>query len=72
MVETCTTPPLTATQLQLFATAAEDQWFYQMYVDDLPVWGMVGEMLPDLEAAKGEHFGNDLNHLKEPSIVLSE
>jgi len=21
-------------------------WFYQMYLDDLPVWGMVGEMLP--------------------------
>lgn len=50
---------------RLFATAAEDQWFYQMYVDDLPVWGMVGEMLPDLEAAKGEHFGNDLSHLEE-------
>ena len=45
--------------------AAEDQWFYQMYVDDLPVWGMVGEMLPDLEAAKGEEFGNDLSHLEE-------
>ena len=52
-------------QVKLFATAAEDQWFYQMYVDDLPVWGMVGEMLPDLEAAKGEHFGNDLSHLEE-------
>ena len=43
-----------------------------MYVDDLTVWGMVGEMLPDLEAAKGEHFGSDLSHLEEPSIALSE
>lgn len=65
ILETCTTPPLTVEQVKLFATAAEDQWFYQMYVDDLPVWGMVGEMLPDLESAKGENFGNDLSHLEE-------
>ena len=26
--------------------AIQHRWFYQMYVDDLPVWGMVGEMLP--------------------------
>jgi len=65
VLETCTTPPLTAAQVALFATAAEDQWFYQMYADDLPVWGMVGEMLPDLAAAKGEHFGSDLSHLEE-------
>jgi len=65
VLETCTTAPLTKDQVQLFATAAEDQWFYQMYADDLPVWGMVGEMLPDLDAAKGENFGNDLSHLEE-------
>ena len=64
IIETCTTSPLSPDQVKLFSTAAEDQWFYQMYVDDLPVWGMVGEMLPDLEAAKGEHFGNDLSHLE--------
>lgn len=64
VLETCTTKPLDKTQMQLFAKAAEDQWFYQMYVDDLPVWGMVGEMLPDLEAAKGEKFGSDLSHLE--------
>jgi len=65
IIETCTTKPLTSEQVKLFATAAEDQWFYQMYVDDLPVWGMVGEMLPDLEAAKGENFGSDLSHLED-------
>jgi len=65
ILETCTTSPLTDDQVKLFSTAAEDQWFYQMYVDDLPVWGMVGELLPDLEAAKGENFGNDLSHLEE-------
>jgi transmembrane 9 superfamily protein 3 len=67
VLETCTTPPLTAAQVALFTTAAEDQWFYQMYVDDLPVWGMVGEMLPDLAAAagEGERFRTDLRHLEE-------
>ena len=65
ILETCTTSPLTDDQVKLFSTAAEDQWFYQMYVDDLPVWGMVGELLPDLEAAKGENFGSDLSHLEE-------
>ncbi|KAL7490593.1 hypothetical protein ACHAWT_000162 [Skeletonema menzelii] len=65
VLETCTTEALTEEQTALFATAANDQWFYQMYVDDLPVWGMVGEMLPDLDAAKSEKFGSDLSHLEE-------
>jgi len=65
VLETCTTEKLTADQSALFAKAANDQWFYQMYVDDLPVWGMVGEMLPDLDAAKSEKFGSDLSHLEE-------
>ena len=65
VLETCTAQPLTEAQTTLFKQAAMDQWFYQMYVDDLPVWGMVGEMLPDLEAAKAEHFGSDLSHLEE-------
>mmetsp|Transcript_27283 Transcript_27283/g.56526 ORF Transcript_27283/g.56526 Transcript_27283/m.56526 type:complete len:695 (-) Transcript_27283:340-2424(-) len=65
VLETCTTKPLDDAQAKLFTTAANDQWFYQMYVDDLPVWGMVGEMLPDLDAAKAEHFGSDLSHLEE-------
>lgn len=72
ILETCTAPPLTKEQVDLFATAAADQWFYQMYVDDLPVWGMVGEMLPDLAAAKGEKFGNDLSHLEEAVAKHSE
>lgn len=29
-----------------FAKAVEDRWYYQWYLDELPVWGMVGEMLP--------------------------
>jgi transmembrane 9 superfamily member 3 len=44
--ESCTTPPLTQKQVDVFANAIQHRWFYQMYLDDLPVWGMVGEMLP--------------------------
>ena len=44
--EKCTTEPLTKDQADHFKKAAQHRWFYQMYLDDLPVWGMVGEMLP--------------------------
>ena len=44
--ETCTTKPLTLQEADHFAKAIQHRWFYQMYLDDLPVWGMVGEMLP--------------------------
>jgi transmembrane 9 superfamily protein 3 len=44
--ESCTTKPLTATDAAHFTKAVQHRWFYQMYLDDLPVWGMVGEMLP--------------------------
>lgn len=44
--ETCTTKPLTPQQAEQFSKAIQHRWFYQMYLDDLPVWGMVGEMLP--------------------------
>ena len=29
-----------------FTKAVQHRWFYQMYLDDLPIWGMVGELLP--------------------------
>lgn len=45
-IESCTTSPLTAEQANLFSKAIQHRWFYQMYLDDLPVWGMVGELLP--------------------------
>lgn len=43
--ETCKTKPLTSEQADLFVKAIQHRWFYQMYLDDLPVWGMVGELL---------------------------
>lgn len=44
--ESCRTKPLTAKEADAFKQAVQHRWFYQMYLDDLPVWGMVGELLP--------------------------
>lgn len=41
-----TKKPLTKSDAQKFALAAENTWVYQMYLDDLPIWGVVGEMVP--------------------------
>jgi transmembrane 9 superfamily protein 3 len=42
--ESCTATPLTEADAAKFITAVSDNWFYQMYLDDLPVWGKVGEL----------------------------
>uniref|UniRef100_A0A7S2SH80 Transmembrane 9 superfamily member n=1 Tax=Eucampia antarctica TaxID=49252 RepID=A0A7S2SH80_9STRA len=48
LIEKCTTEhPLTIEEALQFGIAAQQSWFYQMYLDDLPIWGMVGEMLPE-------------------------
>jgi len=44
--ESCTTKALTEKDINIFTKAVQHRWFYQMYLDDLPIWGMVGEMLP--------------------------
>jgi transmembrane 9 superfamily protein 3 len=46
VTEACTQKPLTAEQAAKFGFAVQHRWFYQMYLDDLPIWGMVGELLP--------------------------
>jgi transmembrane 9 superfamily protein 3 len=45
--EECTTQPLSAAEAELFSHAVAEHWFYQLYLDDLPVWGMVGEVLSE-------------------------
>lgn len=72
--EGCTTKPLTDEDVLKFSTAIQHRWFYQMYLDDLPVWGMVGEMLPtETEHASlkvGEKDDVDrLEHLSDISEV---
>jgi len=48
------TMKLTKTDLETFSTAVRQQYFYQMYLDDLPVWGMVGEQRGDTGGEGGE------------------
>jgi len=43
-IESCKTPTLTIEKTELFQKAVREEWFYQMYIDDLPIWGMVGEV----------------------------
>eukprot|EP00529_Nitzschia_sp_RCC80_P017022 CAMPEP_0113459044 /NCGR_PEP_ID=MMETSP0014_2-20120614/10241_1 /TAXON_ID=2857 /ORGANISM="Nitzschia sp." /LENGTH=652 /DNA_ID=CAMNT_0000350599 /DNA_START=23 /DNA_END=1981 /DNA_ORIENTATION=- /assembly_acc=CAM_ASM_000159 len=67
--EKCTTKGLTASQAQQFTKAVQHRWFYQMYLDDLPVWGMVGEMLPkaDKFSLKEKDDLERLDHMTELS-----
>jgi len=44
LVEGCKTT-LTVEAVEKFNTAVREEWFYQMYIDDLPIWGMVGEIV---------------------------
>jgi len=46
-VESCKTKELTVEQVEIFTNAVKNDWFYQMYIDDLPIWGMVGELNAD-------------------------
>jgi len=50
--EKCTKQALTEQEAQKFQHAIQHRWFYQMYLDDLPVWGMVGELLPASTSGK--------------------
>lgn len=77
--ESCTTKLLTAEQVNQFSIAIQHRWFYQMYLDDLPVWGMVGELLPNDQdiankllqqgASKGGEGKDDLSRLDKVSDV---
>lgn len=41
----CTTEPLTSLQIRLFEKSVQHRWFFQFHINnDLPVWGMVGEL----------------------------
>lgn len=46
----CEITQLTANQLRAFVYAVKNHYWYQMYLDDLPIWGIVGEVVPDTNA----------------------
>lgn len=70
--ESCTTKSLTTTDYQLFAKAIQHRWFYQMYLDDLPVWGMVGEMLPASGGTVEKKEKDDLQRLDHVTELTDE
>jgi len=41
-LQNCTTSPLTEDQAQQLSRTVERRWFYQLYLEGLPAWGMVG------------------------------
>ena len=45
---------LTVDQVNVLTLAVQQHYWYQMYVDELPIWGMVGEYMME-EAGSGEH-----------------
>lgn len=67
--EKCTTKALTKDEADQFKNAVQHRWFYQMYLDDLPVWGMVGEMLPKADSfvAKEKDDLARLDHMEDLS-----
>lgn len=69
--EKCTTKPLTKDQADHFSKAIQHRWFYQMYLDDLPVWGMVGEMLPKADALNVKEK-DDLDRLDHMTDLKDE
>jgi transmembrane 9 superfamily protein 3 len=77
--ESCVTAPLTAEQADLFKEAIHHRWFYQMYLDDLPVWGMVGELTEknaQFDLTKVQVLGRDdkdrLDHVHEKDSEMAE
>jgi transmembrane 9 superfamily protein 1 len=45
--------------------AVEEDWYFQMYYDDLPVWGFIGKVQKDIDEHGDSHFSQYLfNHIE--------
>mmetsp|Transcript_15598 Transcript_15598/g.17992 ORF Transcript_15598/g.17992 Transcript_15598/m.17992 type:complete len:651 (-) Transcript_15598:76-2028(-) len=67
--ESCSTEALSAPEAENFSKAVQHRWFYQMYLDDLPVWGMVGEMLPASGEGVEKKEKDDLQRLEHVNEI---
>jgi len=47
---------LTSEEVEQFRYAIVHQYWYQLFIDDLPVWGMVGELVPDPSGAEDKIY----------------
>ncbi|MEW5306091.1 MAG: hypothetical protein WDW36_008585 [Sanguina aurantia] len=48
--------PLSQDNLVKFRKAVKDDWYYQMYYDDLPVWSFVGHVEKEFKAGSAAEF----------------
>lgn len=46
---------LSASDAAHFQQAVDQQYWYELYLDDLPMWGMVGEILRDEASGQMVH-----------------
>ena len=56
--QTDCTMKLDKTKSSELIKAIREKYWYQMFIDDLPVWGMVGEYLPLSKETAGHHHDN--------------
>ena len=54
----CETEPLSEDQANIFKYAVSQHYWYQCFLDELPIWAMVGEMDASLEVG----FMLSVNH----------
>jgi len=50
-------------------SAIKEKYWYQMYMDDLPVWGMIGEYLP-LTKETGQHHHDNLDNVLHENFAV--
>ncbi|XP_011009384.1 PREDICTED: transmembrane 9 superfamily member 1-like [Populus euphratica] len=43
-------------KVKQFKDAIENNYWFEFFVDDLPLWGFVGELRPDKNGENGKHF----------------
>eukprot|EP00736_Rhodelphis_marinus_P003187 Rmarinus@m.13781 len=58
----CEIPTLSESASKRFLSSIKDHYWYQMYVDELPMWGMVGEIVTFPDGRKPQH--NIFTHRK--------
>lgn len=70
----CETEPLTEDQVDVFKYAVSQHYWYQSFVDDLPIWAMVGEMdasLEELLEIEAHHKGREEHSVSHDVLVYT-
>ena len=67
---------LTDANLKAFLYAVKNHYWYQMYIDDLPMWGIVGEMSEDKKdmfvwTHKKIELGYNQDQVRKTTLLLT-